>query len=670
MTDAFSMFEHVSIVKKPARPITPNCRTLPEMFLRRVQRSPDKLAWKRPSWKQGGAGEKGPWLQSTWRDFYEEAASFATWLLDAGFRIGDKITIVGSTRPEWCVADMGGLLAGAITVGAYPTLAPEQLAYIVEHSDSRFVVLEDREQLEKLLPALPRLSKLEGVLVWEPGDLPRGGFGDGGPGTILAGDPRIRPFAECIGKKAVRARIDERVSQIDEKNTAIIVYTSGTTGPPKGAMLSHRNIMALLGNLGQIPLDEDDVCLSFLPMAHAAERIVAHYVRVNYGTAAAYASSTSAVINELREISPTVFGSVPRIFEKAYARIQGEVEKAKPVKQGVFRWAERVAEQAVEHWQSGRPLPLGLHAQYKLADRLVYSRLRALFGGRVRFSLTGAAPTAKKVLDFFWGMGFPIYEAYGMTEATAITHMNRPGAVRLGSVGRAAEFIEEKLAEDGEILVRGDVVFQGYYKDPEATREMIDDDGWLHTGDIGKHDEDGYLYIVDRKKHLIITAGGKNLTPSNIENEIKAEDPIISQVHAHGDRRAYVTALVSISPLEGIEWAVKKGLADETSEQMKRALIENPLAQPEGLDALMRRLTTEAELRRRIAEAVRRGNQKLSRVEQVKRVYILDREFSLDRDEITPTLKIKRKNVEKSFGQVFDRLYEDPSFGISVSEGA
>ncbi|WP_394827072.1 AMP-dependent synthetase/ligase [Pendulispora albinea] len=648
------LLERESVARRPAIAITPHCKTLPELFLTRVAKTPDNVAWKRKS--------GGNWIGSTWAEFYEAAASFATWLLDAKLNIGDKITIVGSTRPEWCVADMGGLLAGAVTVGAYPTLAPEQLAYILEHSDSRFIIVEDAEQLEKVLGALPRLPKVEAVLVWETRGLER----------VMAEEPRVRPFSDCILSRVDRARIETRVSQIDEKNTAIIVYTSGTTGPPKGAMLSNRNIVALLTGLSMIPLAEGDICLSFLPMAHAAERIVGHYVRINYGTATAYATSTSAVINELRELRPSLFGSVPRIFEKAYARIQNEVAKAPPLKQGIFRWAERVAESTVAHWQEGKPIPRTLRLQYQLADRLVYRKLRDIFGGRARFFLTGAAPIPKKILEFFWGIGFPIYEVYGMTEATAVTHMNRPGGVRLGSVGRVVDFVEEKLAPDGEILVRGDVVFQGYYKAPEATAEIIDKDGWLHTGDIGKYDRDGYLYIIDRKKHLIITAGGKNLTPSNIENEIKCEDSIISQVHAHGDRRAYVTALVSISPIEGIEWAVQKGLVErpDISERMKKALLDNPLSQPEGLDALMKRLTMEADVRRRIAEAVRRGNQKLSRVEQVKRVYILDREFSLDRDEITPTLKIKRKNVEKTFGSVFDRLYEDPSFGISVSEAA
>jgi long-chain acyl-CoA synthetase len=282
--------------------------------------------------------------------------------------------------------------------------------------------------------------------------------------------------------------------------------------------------------------------------------------------------------------------------------------------------------------------------------------------------VTGAAPIPRRILDFFWAAGFPIFEVYGMTEATVVTHVNRPGAVRLGSVGKPLPFVEDKLADDGEILIRGKTVFQGYYKAADATAETIDSEGWLHTGDIGKKDSDGYLYIVDRKKHIIITAGGKNLTPANIENEIKTQDPVISHVHAHGDTRPYVTAIVSVSPIEAIEWARSKGLFDdaEAADRMKRELVENPLAQPDGLADVMKKVTTHVELRQRIADAVHRGNQKLSRVEQIKRVYLLDREFSLDQDEITPTLKVKRKNVESKFSPIFDKLYDDPEFGIVV----
>jgi long-chain acyl-CoA synthetase len=371
-------------------------------------------------------------------------------------------------------------------------------------------------------------------------------------------------------------------------------------------------------------------------------------------------------------VRPTLFGSVPRIFEKAYARIQSEVEKAPPARRRAFRWAERVGLRVVERWQRGEPIPLHLRAQHMLADRVVFRRLREMmFGGRVKYFVTGAAPIPRRVLDFFWAAGFAIYEVYGMTEATVITHGNRPGAVRLGSVGRPMSFVEEKLAEDGEILLRGEMVFQGYYKNPEATAEAVDADGWLHTGDIGRRDADGFLYIVDRKKHIIITAGGKNLTPANIENEIKAQDPLISHVHAHGDTRPYVTALITLSPMDALDLAVEKGVAPSAAEidALRRALMANPLARPPGLDALIGRVAGMPEVRERIREAVRRGNQKLSRVEQVKRVHLLDRDLSLDLDEVTPTLKVKRKNLEKRFKDVFDRLYEDESSGIVVIRG-
>ena len=259
----------------------------------------------------------------------------------------------------------------------------------------------------------------------------------------------------------------------------------------------------------------------------------------------------------------------------------------------------------VARWQSRRKIPLSLRFKYKVADKLVFSKLRQLFGGRVKYFITGAAPIPKAILEFFWAAGFPIFEVYGMTEATVITHGNRPGEVRLGSVGKPLEFVEDRIAEDGEILLRGKVVFQGYYKDPEATAEAIDEDGWLHTGDIGKKDADGFLYIVDRKKHIIITAGGKNLTPANIENEIKTEDSIISQVHAHGDRRPYVTALITIGAMDAIELAKEKGILTDldAAERLRSALLENPLSRPEGLNELMAQVTSLPELKARIAAA-------------------------------------------------------------------
>jgi long-chain acyl-CoA synthetase len=434
-------------------------------------------------------------------------------------------------------------------------------------------------------------------------------------------------------------------------------------------MISHANIMAVMRDQDEaFSIAEGDVGLSFLPMAHVAERVLAFYGRINTGMVTYFASSIAKVLDEVAEVRPTIFGSVPRIFEKAYAKIMSTVEQAPPARQRIFRWAERVGRESVRHWQAGRPIPLGLKLQHKLADRLVFSKLRAVFGGRVRYFITGAAPIAPEILEFFWAAGFPIYEMYGMTESTVITHANVPGHVKLGSVGRPLSIVEDRIADDGEILIKSEVVFQGYYKNAQATANTIVD-GWLHTGDVGKKDDDGFVYILDRKKHIIITAGGKNLTPANIENEIKASDSLISQAHAHGDKRPYLVALITIGAAEAVEWARQRGLIDAmAAERHLKALTENPLARSTELQALMEEVTEDRDVQKRIVTAVRRANEALARVETIKKIYILDREFSVEQDELTPTLKIKRKNIETKFQELFDRLYEDDGFGLVVIE--
>ena len=292
--------------------------------------------------------------------------------------------------------------------------------------------------------------------------------------------------------------------------------------------------------------------------------------------------------------------------------------------------------------------------------------MRAIFGGRVRYFITGAAPIAPEILEFFWAAGFPIFEMYGMTESTVITHANVPGHVKLGSVGRALSIVEDRIADDGEILIRSKVVFQGYYKNPEATAETVID-GWLHTGDVGKKDEDGCVYILDRKKHIIITAGGKNLTPANIENEIKASDPLISQAHAHGDKRKYLVALVTVGAAEAVEWARHQGtIDDDAANKHIKALTENPLGRSAELQTVLEGVTRDPDVKKRIVASVKRANEGLSRVETIKKIQILDREFSVEEDELTPTLKLKRKNVETKFKETFDRLYEDEGFGLVV----
>ncbi|MBW2507697.1 MAG: long-chain fatty acid--CoA ligase [Deltaproteobacteria bacterium] len=643
------MFDTDNSTGTQAEYIARRSQTVGEMFLKRVERDGDKPAFF--------FKESGQWQPVSWTGFAERAGAIASYLVGLGLQVGDKICMVGGTRPAWCYCDIGGQLAGAITLGAYPTLTPKQLAYILDHADTKVAFVEGIEEINKILARRQELTKLEKVVVWDTT----------GAESLMASHDWLVPFERVLKTPVDRAVIEARAAEVDPNGTAIIVYTSGTTGPPKGAMISHANIMTIMRDQDEaLKVYEEDVSMSFLPMAHVAERILAFYGRINTGMSTYFASSIAKVLEEVAEVRPTVFGSVPRIFEKAYAKIMSTVDQAPPTRQKIFRWAERVGREAVQLWQAGKPIPFGLKLKLGVADKLVFSKLRAVFGGRVRYFVTGAAPIAPEILEFFWAAGFPIFEVYGMTESTVITHANALGAVKLGSVGRPLGVVADRIAEDGEILVKSDLVFQGYYKNPEATAETIVD-GWLHTGDIGRKDDDGFLYIMDRKKHIIITAGGKNLTPANIENELKASDPLISQAHAHGDKRKYLVALVTIGAGEAVEWARQQGQIDDaTANKHIKALTENPLARSSELEALLRDVSQDPDVRQRVVAAVKRANEGLARVETIKKIHILDREFSVEEDELTPTLKMKRKNIETKFKAIFDRLYDDAQFGLIV----
>jgi long-chain acyl-CoA synthetase len=392
--------------------------------------------------------------------------------------------------------------------------------------------------------------------------------------------------------------------------------------------------------------------------------VLAFYGRISSGIATAYATSVGTVLAELGEVCPTVFGSVPRIYEKAFAKIGSEAAKKGPAVQKIFHFALKTAREAAPYRLRDERLPIPLRWKWAIADKLVYGKVRGAFGGRVRVSLTGAAPIALEILEFFWGAGLPIYEVYGMTEATVMTHANRPGQVKLGTVGKVLDAMEHRIADDGEVLMRGPFVFQGYYKQEEATAETIKE-GWLHTGDVGTIDAEGYLRITDRKKHLIITAGGKNLAPANIENAIKNQDPLISQVHAHGDRRPYVSALIAPSPIETLELGVSAGVVTESELAERTAeLMKNPSGRSAALEAAMARVTKLPAFRERIQAAVRKGNRDLAQVEQVRRFTILDRDFSQEHGELTPTMKLKRKTVETEFQSLFDRVYDEDGFAL------
>jgi long-chain acyl-CoA synthetase len=629
----------------------PSVRTVSDLLRVRAQKSGDLPAM----YERDVA--TGTWRPMTFGQYLDGAARVARGLCDLGLHVGDRIAILGPTKIPWTLYDFGGHLAGLVSYGIYPQQTVEQIRYLVENSDTRVVFVADPDELSRVLEAVRDNKNVVAVVPWTEDLYHR--FRDK--------DPRITSPGCFRGAALTSSDINERLRPVNPDDTAALIYTSGTTGPPKGAMITHRNIVSMFAASGSFQeLFEDDVSYSFLPMAHTAERLLACYGRVSAGIATAYASSMSAVLTEIREVRPTVFGSVPRIFEKAYAKILSEVErKPRPVRE-IFAWATRVGKERAHYQMEGKPVPLALEVQYKAADRLVFRKVREAFGGRVRYLIVGAAPTPPPVLEFFWAAGIPLFEVYGMTEATVITHANRMGATRVGTVGKIIPPLEQRIAEDGEVLLRGPWVFKGYWKSEEATQAALSD-GWLHTGDIGSIDADGYLRITDRKKHLIITSGGKNLAPANIEAAIKSADSLISHVLAYGDRRPYVTALIVPGPLETLEWGAERGLIskDELA-QRTRELMANPSARSEALNRAMAGVVKHPDFAQRLLLAVRRGNEKLAHVESVRRFYILDRDLSQEHGELTPTLKVKRKECMSRYESTFNSLYDDENFGYTA----
>ena len=597
------------------------------------------------------------WRETSWGDLYTDARRAAAGLLELEIDVGDRMAILGPTHADWGLYDLGAHLVGLVTVGIYPHQSAEQVGYLLEHSESRVVFVANEEELRTVLAAAESNPHLRAIVPWTEE------LAERHAGT----DERLISPRHFRGEPLAEEKISERQACIDPEDTAILIYTSGTTGPPKGAMITHANILALLRSQPELfDFRRDDLMLSFLPMAHATERVLSFYMRVSNGVAAGYASSIGAVLSEVREVRPTVFGSVPRLFEKAYAKIHSEIERKPAVVRWIFDWAVAVGRKRMRHQMAGEPVPGFLALRYKLAHRLVFAKVHAAFGGRVRACITGAAPTSLDILEFFWAAGLPVYEGYGMTEATVLTNITRAGAVKLGTVGPAIPPCTCKIAEDGEILLGGPFIFKGYYKNEDATREALTD-GWLHTGDIGHLDADGFLRITDRKKHLIITAGGKNVAPANIERAIKTKSPMISQVHAHGDRRHYVSALIAPSPLETLEWGAERGLiSSEELAERQAELMANPTSRSQALDQAMEQVAQTPEFQQLFIDPVRRGNEELARVERVRRFIVLGRDFSPEGGELTPTMKMKRKVIEEKYAELFDRIYEDADYAIDT----
>jgi long-chain acyl-CoA synthetase len=559
----------------------------------------------------------GQWVSKTYREVGEIVRRLALGLLELGIEKGDKVSILANTRPEWTYFDFAALSVGAVVVPIYQTNSPDECQYVLENSDAKAVVVEDDEQLAKIDQIRDRAPKLEHVIRME-----------GSGGNAISMEELIE-----AGSGRSDSEWEQRWQSVTPDDICTFIYTSGTTGPPKGCVISHGNYRSMVSMaLEESVLDRDTTTYLFLPLAHSFALLIQFLSFDLGGNIAYWERDPLKIVPNLVEVKPDYFPSVPRIFEKIYTAATSEVEKSGGLKKLVFNWAIGVGKKVRERERAGKPIGFLLRKQYEIADKQVLSKIRALFGGRIKNCVTGAAPINPEILRFFDAAGVLVLEGWGMTETSTAATVARPDAFKFGKVGKAFRGCEIRIAHDGEILVRGPNVFQGYYKNEEATRETLED-GWLHTGDIGELDEDGYLSITGRKKDIIITAGGKNITPANLETEIK-QSPYVSQCVVIGDRRPYLVALITLDMEECAKLAEEKGWPAEPAQ----------LAQQEGMRQLIQAHLDEV-------------NEKFARVEQVKRFEILPHDLSQETGELTPTLKVKRNVVAQKHEKEVDALY-------------
>ncbi|MFL5793100.1 MAG: AMP-dependent synthetase/ligase [Actinomycetes bacterium] len=576
------------------------------------------------SWKRDGA-----WQTLSWRDYRQRVAEVAMGLAGLGVGRGDFVAIMATNRPEHVLVDQAAVHAGATPTTFYFTLPPEQIRYLAGHCEAKVAVLEDRDMLKRWqelrddLPALRYLVVLDGA---EEGD---------GPG-VLGWDDLVARGRDALAGDG--SGFEELRRRVGPEDNATLLYTSGTTGPPKGVLLTHHNVLYQITALDRLTgLPQGGSSVSYLPLAHIAERVLSIYGPLTRRSHVWFCPDPTQAVEYVREARPTLFFGVPRVWEKVRAGIQAKL--AAEESQRKRRIAERAVAtglEVVRCTQRGERVPFGLRARHAVLDRLVLAKVRHAIGlDRCGFASSAASPLAVDVAEFFAALGLPLVEVYGMTETTAVATGNRPGRVKIGTVGPAMAGIEVRLADDGEVLVRGPINTPGYFRQPGATAELIDADGWLHTGDVGELDGDGYLRIVDRKKELIITSSGKNLSPANIEALLK-EHPLIGQALVYGDNRPYVVALVVLDHELAPGWVARNGLGG--GDLAALAASEQVLAE--------------------VQLAVDAANQRLARVEQVKRFEVLPVEWTAESEELTPTLKLRRRIIHAKYAERIDALYE------------
>ncbi|MDX6637877.1 MAG: long-chain acyl-CoA synthetase [Solirubrobacterales bacterium] len=559
----------------------------------------------------------GNWVDQSYGDLGDVVRRLSLGLIDLGINRGDRVAILANTRVEWTWFDFAALTAGATVVPIYQTNSPEECQYVLENSDSVAVIVEDEEQLEKVRAIRGSCPKLEHVI-------------------LMTGSAQDAISLEELGARSAGhtdSEWEERYAAIEPGDICTFIYTSGTTGPPKGCVISHGNYRSMLDMvLDAGTLGEDELTYLYLPLAHSFALLIQFGTFALGATLAYWERDPLKIVPNLEEVKPTYFPSVPRIFEKIYTTATAAVAKEGGLKKAVFDWAVRTGAKVRELERAGKQPGFLLKREYEIADKQVLSKIRDLFGGRLTLAVTGAAPINPEILRFFDAAGVLVLEGWGMTETSTAATIATPESFKFGTVGRPFPGVELKIADDGEILVKGPNIFQGYYKNAEATADTLVD-GWLHTGDIGEVDADGFLKITGRKKDIIITAGGKNITPANLEAEIK-QSPLVSQCVVIGDRRPFLVALVTLDAEEAEKFATERG---------------------EPTDA--ESLASSAAIREAVEGHVEKINEKFARVEQVKKIKILPHDLSQEGGELTPTLKVKRNVVADKYAGDIESLY-------------
>jgi long-chain acyl-CoA synthetase len=598
-----------------------NGKTLPQVFMQCVQKYGDRVAMRKK--------EYGLWHDISWNEYYSLVQSVGAALVSMGLNKGDSASIIGDNCPEWVIIDMGIQCAGGISAGIYATSAWSQVEYVIRDSESKFLFVENEEQLDKWLYFRDKAPNLQKIIVW---DL---------EGLRHFNDPMVMTYDELleIGRKVLEkepAMLENLMKEVKPEDLALLIYTSGTTGPPKGAMLTHGNI-TWMGEAVHtvIPLAERDELLSYLPLCHIFERLFSEIFHVTYGLIVNFIENVDTVTDNMKEISPTIGYAVPRIWEKYLSAVYMKMSGATPFKRLIFYTALKIGRKRTTLKMNLKSVPLYLEILYRIAHLAVFGKLKERLGfERMRVAITAAAPISPDVLHFFQSIGINLIEAYGQTEGTGVTCISNIGKLKFGKVGPPLDGVEVKIADDGEILVRSPSVFAGYYKNPEASAEALND-GWLHSGDVGEFDENGYLKITDRKKDIMVTAGGKNIAPQYIENKLKYS-AYINDAVIIGDNKKFITALIMIDEDNVVKYAQDNRIQFSTYKD----------------------LTQSPEIIKLIDKEINRVNSGLSRVEQIKKFTIIPKKLYEEDGEMTPTMKVKRKFVNDTYNDLIEAMYK------------